>query len=161
MKTLTRLMIGAMFVAGLTVLGADGALGKFTDFAQWKAGPGTTIEKSTEYKTTGESCAKVTIGTTNKYPGLLLENKGVFNLNDTPTMTFDCFNPGGDLKFILKLKSAGKKWSKVVMVPKGQNKVKISLEGAGVDLSAIRYIKLWTKKPSQEIVLFMDNLVFE
>ena len=161
MKKLTKLIIGAIFIAGMTVVGADGPLGKFTNFTNWQAGAGTAITKSTEYKTTGETSAKITIATTDKYPGILLENRGVFNLSNATTMSFDCFNAGDKVKFVLKLKSPGKKISKKFIIPAGQNKITISLSDMKIDMSAVKYIKIWTKKPSKELVLYLDNLVFE
>ncbi len=161
MKKLTKLIIGAMFIAGMTVVGANGPLGDFTNFTKWQAGAGTTVTKSTEHKTTGENSTKITIATTDKYPGILLENKGVFNLSNATTMSFDCFNAGDKVKFVLKLKSPGKKFSKKFVIPAGQNKISIPLSEMKIDMSAVRYIKIWTKKPGKEIVLYLDNLVFE
>ena len=59
------------------------------------------------------------------------------------------------------MKSQGKNYQKKFDIPAGQSKISISLADAKVDTSAIKYIKIWIKKPAEKIILYIDNIVFK
>ena len=161
MKKLSTLTVITMLMLAVSGIVNAGPLGTFNDFTKWAGADGTTVATSTEHKTTGENCALITIPGGKKYPGIVIENRGVFNLSNAQTMTFDCFNPGKQLKFTLKVKSPGKQFSKKFIIPSGQNKIKITLDDIKIDMSAVKYLKIWVKKPADKIVLYLDNITFE
>jgi hypothetical protein len=127
-------MAVCLCIVSISAVGADNPFGDFAEFSNWIP-HGTKVERSDQHITAGKYSTKLTFNVGYDFPNVALyQNKmgGVLNLEGSKQVSFDCYNAGKDVNFVLKYegKKPGGKYrggTNRIKIPAGQSKVVIDV----------------------------------